>query len=66
MWSRVEPDLLYLAAEINFGLRHPARIAASAVLENKSGHKSYWALAHPTDKPDFHHPDGFVLDLPPE
>lgn len=36
----------------------------SAVLEEQDGAKSYWALAHPADKPDFHHPDCFVARLP--
>lgn len=40
------------------------RLGLSAVLEEKSGTKSYWALAHAPGKPDFHHPDGFVLELP--
>lgn len=37
----------------------------SAVIEEMDGCKSYWALAHPRGKPDFHHPDGFVVELPP-
>lgn len=36
----------------------------SAVIEEKGGRKSYWALAHPAAKPDFHNPDCFVLELP--
>ncbi len=41
------------------------RIGLSAVIEEKDGTKSWWALAHPDpDKPDFHHPDCFVLELP--
>lgn len=40
------------------------RLGLTAVIEAKDGSKSYWALAHPSDKPDFHHPDSFVLDLP--
>ena len=36
----------------------------TAVIEEADGTKSYWALAHPAEKPDFHHPDGFVLQLP--
>lgn len=40
------------------------RFALSAVIEETSGRKSYWALAHPPGKPDFHHPDGFALELP--
>lgn len=38
-------------------------IALSAVIEATDGSLSYWALAHPSDKPDFHHPDSFVLEL---
>jgi hypothetical protein len=40
------------------------RIGLAAVIEEKSGHKSYWALAHPTGKADFHHSDGFALEFP--
>lgn len=43
----------------------PVRLGLSAVLEMKDGGLSYWALAHPSDKPDFHHPDSFALTLPP-
>jgi hypothetical protein len=39
------------------------RIAAAAVLEDEGGRLSYWALRHPPGKPDFHHPDGFALEL---
>jgi hypothetical protein len=41
----------------------PWRLALSAVIEEASGRKSYWALAHPPGKPDFHHPDCFVAEL---
>lgn len=40
------------------------RLAVSAVIEAADGGLSYWALAHPADRPDFHHPDGFTLTLP--
>ena len=39
------------------------RLGLSAVIEETSGHKSYWALAHPPGKPDFHHSDGFAYEL---
>ena len=42
----------------------PLRLALSAVIEETNGRKSYWALAHPAGKPDFHHPDSFVCELP--
>lgn len=40
------------------------RLALSAVIEEEDGRISYWALAHPPGKADFHHADGFVLDAP--
>lgn len=40
------------------------RLGLSAVIEDIEGAISYWALTHPSAKPDFHHPDSFVLDLP--
>jgi len=39
------------------------RVGLSAVIEEAGGRKSYWALAHPPGKPDFHHADGFALEL---
>lgn len=40
------------------------RLGLAAVLEDRQGQLSYWALAHPSDeRPDFHHPDSFVLSL---
>jgi hypothetical protein len=41
----------------------PWRLGLSAVIEEMSGRKSYWALAHPPGKPDFHHADGFVHEV---
>lgn len=40
------------------------QLALSAVVEEENGTLSYWALKHAPGKPDFHHPDGFVLELP--
>ena len=39
------------------------RLGISAVIEEANGRKSYWALAHPPGKPDFHHSDSFALEL---
>ena len=39
------------------------RVALSAVIEETDGTKSYWALAHPPGKPDFHHPTCFAVTL---
>jgi hypothetical protein len=43
----------------------PLLMALSAVIEEEDGTKSYWALRHPPGKPDFHHPDCFVIEVPP-
>lgn len=51
--DRLSP--LYTGAALALGL--------SAVVEDTAGALSYWALKHPLDKPDFHHPDAFVLEL---
>ncbi len=51
-------DLSWLARQAP-GLR----LGLAAVIEDRTQRLSYWALAHPTEKPDFHHADGFVLDL---
>lgn len=39
-------------------------LGISAVIEDRGGGKSWWALAHPAGKPDFHHRDCFVAQLP--
>jgi hypothetical protein len=41
------------------------RVGISAIVEEVDGSKSYWALAHPEGKPDFHHADCFTLELVP-
>lgn len=43
----------------------PWSVGVSAVIEETSGCKSYWALAHPPGQPDFHHADSFALQVPP-
>lgn len=40
------------------------RLGLSAVIEDAQHGLTYWALAHPPGKPDFHHRDGFALTLP--
>jgi|SRR5579871_109507 len=42
----------------------PLHLALSAVIEEANGRKSYWALAHPSGRPDFHHADCFALEIP--
>lgn len=42
----------------------PWKAAISTVIEAADGRKAYWAVQHPEGKPDFHAPEGFVIDLP--
>jgi len=44
--------------------RAECRMNLAAVIEEQGGVKSYWALAHPADKPDFHDPACFLATLP--
>lgn len=66
---RLEGSELRLSATIDLsGLRALApsddwRLGLSAIIENEDGGKSWWGLAHPPGKPDFHHADSFVLTL---
>jgi hypothetical protein len=46
------------------GTGTPLRVGLAAVIEDDSGTITHWALRHPADRPDFHHPEGFVLALP--
>ena len=39
------------------------RLGLSVVIEETSGRNSYWALAHPPGKADFHHSDCFTHEL---
>ena len=43
--------------------RTRVQLALSAVVEDEQGGLSYWALTHPLSRPDFHHPDAFILEL---
>ena len=47
----------------DFWDRAELRLALAAVIEENNGRLSYWALAHPSTKPDFHHADSFTLTL---
>jgi len=40
------------------------RLGLSAVIEEATGARCYWALAHPPGAPDFHHAAGFACELP--
>ena len=39
------------------------RVALCVVIEELDGALSYWALRHSSPRPDFHHPDGFAVEI---
>jgi hypothetical protein len=54
------------ALELSASARVPAgplQLALTAVVEERDGTLSYWALRHAPGKPDFHHRAGFALEL---
>jgi hypothetical protein len=60
-------DLVELQAILpipaSFATAPHAKLALTAVVEEDSGRLCYWSARHPQGKPDFHHPDGFALEL---
>jgi hypothetical protein len=65
-YIRMEDNLTWwaLGATIAVEADRDWRLGLSAVLEEKDGTKSYWALAHPPGgKPDFHARDCFAARL---
>ena len=65
-YIRVEDNFTWWALGATIALPSDENwdLGLSAVLEERDGTKSYWALAHPSGKPDFHHPDCFIARLP--
>lgn len=63
------PEELVLDAVIDLSMLPPAvhaqdwAFGLSCVVKGKDGSTSYWALAHPPEKPDFHDSNCFALTL---
>ena len=57
------PNVLCLEAHVPARLlpTGPWQIGLTAVIETRAGELSYWALAHPDHKPDFHRHEAFCL-----
>jgi hypothetical protein len=60
---RASGSSLELAATVRNLPRGTLKLGLSAVLEDNEGALSYWALRHPSPRPDFHHADAFALEL---
>lgn len=68
-FNRFETPFYMLQATLDMGgtmlpLEESWHLGLSAVIEERNGAISYWALTFPPGKPDFHHPDCFTLELP--
>ena len=66
-YVRVEDNLTWWATGATIAVPSKKRfeLGLSAILEEKDGTKSYWALNHPeAEKPDFHHAACFAAHLP--
>jgi len=59
---RRDGQALELSASIEAGAAK-LRLGLCVVIEERDGAFSYWALRHPAPRPDFHHPDGFALEI---
>ena len=62
--TRSAPGRFALTVDVELPVEATGPVGLAAVIEGLDGAIGYWALAHPSDKPDFHHPDSFVLELP--
>ena len=64
-YIRLEDNLTWftLGATIGIEAGRSWSLGLSAVLEEKDGTKSYWALKHPEGEPDFHDPGCFAARL---
>jgi hypothetical protein len=67
--GRLEMEAIIASADLPpMAAKARLQIALAAVVEaadTVDGCHSYWALQHPAARPDFHHRDGFTLELPP-
>lgn len=65
---KTEPGALRLSLELDLERILPTGTdvdaAVCAVIQSAKGRMSHWALAHHGPRPDFHHRDGFRLDIP--
>jgi hypothetical protein len=64
-YIRMEDNLTWWALGATIAIPTDAhwRLGLSAVIEEKDGTKSYWALTHCGDRPDFHDPGCFTARL---
>ena len=62
--TRRAPGQFALTADVTLPDQATGALGLTAVIQGMNGSVGYWALRHSSDKPDFHHPDSFALELP--
>ncbi|HEY7811093.1 MAG TPA: DOMON-like domain-containing protein [Allosphingosinicella sp.] len=62
-WPWAEVDLVSIDLDLGFLPPGKARLGISAIIEEVSGRRSYWALAHGPGEPDFHNDACFALEV---
>ena len=64
-YLRTEDNLTWwgLGATLSIPAEAKVMLGLSAVIEEKGGKRHFFALHHPSDEPDFHHPDCFTARL---
>lgn len=64
---REQSDFLRLGLEFDLGLiirtDQAIEAAVTAVIKTRNREETFWAMAHPAEGPDFHHRDGFIVQL---
>ncbi len=61
--TRTAPGRFVLTVDVELPEDATGAVGLTAVIERLDGSILYWALTHPSDKPDFHHSDSLALDL---
>jgi hypothetical protein len=59
-------DTLTMKAQVHVqdpALQGRVKLGLTVVVQSAAQEASFWALAHPLARPDFHHPDGCIIDL---
>jgi hypothetical protein len=65
--AQFSPNALSLSLEIDLDriihIDQVLEVGISAVIKHSDGMMSYWSLSHPGPQADFHHRDGFLIEL---
>ena len=61
--TRMAQGRFVLTVDVELPEDAAAAVGLAAVIEGFDGTIAYWGLAHPSEGPDFHHPDSFAAVL---